>query len=338
MPTLDQEIDQIIVDEKIGNEPANEEPVDGEKPEATPEKPEEAPEEPKPADPAEPDDGTPAEGEKPEPEKPTEPEKPADKPVEDNKPSATEVVEQSKTLIENLNIADQVFDDHGQVRKFEDIVPVGAFLASQLNPVKVVDKDGKEHEFLVIADVPDDFEPKNLKEKLKLESGINKNELKFDQAVQTYNGAKEQYGLETTAMADANGHNTTLANEYKQMAKDGLVPEVEGDPNDPTFADSAAVKELDSILAWMSAKNAELEKKGLGQINSLYVAKQLMDSETVKEKKDDTKKTIDQQRKAVASLSARPASTNSSEKKRPAAPSMPMPNYIESLIAEEGLR
>ncbi len=353
MPQLDQEVDAIIAEEKIDNSTlANEEPK-GDDDASVPADPTPTTDPvDDPASPDEPKDDTPSEDggkddtepktEEPKPKEPeTVPATPEPAPNVDEK-SPTETVSEAQTLIQNLKLTDdKIFNQDGSVKPWAEVVPAGAYLAAQLQPVKVVDKEGKEHEFLLISDVekafPDGFEAKNNLEQLKFEKNIMANESKFDQAVDTYKQAEAQYTKETNAMVQQASDNERINKEYRAMADQGLVPKVEGDPNDPKFLEQAAVKELDKILGWMDAKNKENQAKGLGQIQSLYVAKQLMDIEGVKVTKDDKAKEIDKERKEVASLSA--SGTPGEDKpKQQSAPNVPMSTFAEQLIQAEGLR
>lgn len=255
--------------------------------------------------------------------------------------SASETVQEAKTFLQNLNVSpDQVFNEDGTVKPFEDIVPAGKYLASQLEPVKVTDKDGKTHEFLLLSEVeeafPDGFEAKNNIEQMKFQNAILGNEKKFEEAVKTYNSAKTQYTQETNAIVQAQSDNTRLRSEYESMANAGLVPKIEGSPDDPKFLESAAVKELDKILTYMETQNKELKSKGLGQITSLYVAKQLMDVGTTKTQNDDKKSKVIADRKEVASLTSSP--TPDKGDKKQSYSDVPLSRLAESIIAEEGLR
>jgi hypothetical protein len=254
-------------------------------------------------------------------------------------PSASDQVAEAKSFMENLNANGyEVLDKEGKVRPFEEVVPTGAYLAAQLNPVKVTGKDGKQHEFLLINDVekvfPDGFEAKNNIEQLKFERGIMANENKFETAVKTYEQAKETYAQEVGEYTSIQSSNTALANEYVAMAEAGLVPKV-GDPTSPS---KEATQELDSILEYMNTKNAELAKQGLGQINSLWVAKQFMDKDAKTDETKEKAKTIDQQRKSVASLSSTPTAGNDKDTKKRGAPDLPLNQYVEQLIASENLK
>lgn len=316
-------------EEKEGEKPKDEEPVsDGTEPPKTPEKEEEEVPAPTP-----------------------EPEKPAVTEEEPSKP-ASQVVEEAKGVLGDLNLTtDKLYDETGRVKEFEAIVPPGAFLASKLTPVKVVDKEGKTHEFLLISDVekafPDGFEAKNNIEQLKFERGLMSNENKFEQAVVEYNGLKSQFQQEAIALITSQAEQSRIASEYKTMADMGMVPKLDKSPNDPAFAESEAVKELDRILDWRAKKNAELKKQGLGEVTSLFVAKQLMDQETVNNpahaEAEKKKQDIIEQRKKAASLSAAPPSNapgkDVKEKQAEAIKaSLPMSSYIETLIEDEGIK
>lgn len=254
-----------------------------------------------------------------------------------------EQVEKAKSIISELqdNGAD-VFDKDGNPKKFEDVVPAGPYFLSVLNPVKVVDKSGKTHEFLLLTDVekkfPDGFEAKSNIEQMKFEKAIMANESKFEDAIGRYNEAKAVYQEEVTDRQQESKANQSIADEYKAMAKSGMVPKV-GDPDDPDFKDSEAVKTLDTLLTWMDTKNAELKKQGLGQITSLYVAKQLMDIDENKDEKQKNKQEIDKQRKDTARLNKSPDNGTKDDSKSKKIPSsQPMSTYIEQLLAEEDIK
>lgn len=256
--------------------------------------------------------------------------------------SSTETVEEAKGLIENLNLSeDQIIDPQGNIKPWEELVPAGAYLASQLEPIKVTDKEGKTHEFLLLSDVerdfPNGFEAKNNIEQMKFEMAIRDNEAKFKEAVGTYNEAKTRYTQETSAMVQAQSDNARIAKEYRAMADQGLVPKIEGDPNDPKFLESAAVKELNKILNWMDETNKTNKEKGLGQISSIYIAKQLMAADANKTERGDKAKEIDKERKEVASLTSSPAPSTKDNKPK-AAPDIPMARFAEQIIASEGLK
>ncbi len=336
---INQDVDSIIAEENINDSSPSvipdEVPVTTDdtstldKPADEPEVPE-VPEEPK--------------GDEPEAPKPDEP-KEEDKTTEPVTPkeeerSPTETIAEAKTLIQNLELTDdKIFAEDGTVRPWNDIVPAGPYLASQLEPVIVTDKEGKVHEFMLLSDVekafPEGFEAKNNLEQMKFERNIMSNETKFDEAIKTYEGAKSRYEQETGSLVESRASSERIGSEYKAMADQGLVPKV-GDPNDPKFNESDAVKELNNIMTWMNTKNTELASKGLGKIDSLYVAKQLMDAEGNVTAKDDKKKDIINERNEVASLSANTAP--GSETKRPQHHDIPMSRLADSIIAEEGLR
>lgn len=349
MASLAQDVDAIIEEEKLGNDSAfeeHEENKDADKSEDTESGSEDDKGESEASseehDSSESDEGKEADEGDSEEQKSDEDrseEKPTDK-VEDG-PSASDQVAKAKSFMENLNANGyQVLDDKGNTRSFEEVVPPGAYLAAQLSPIKVTDKDGKSHEFLLISDVekafPEGFEAKNNIEQLKFERGIMANENKFESAVATYNQAKETYAKEVGEYSSTQQTNASRANEYRAMADKGLVPKIEGDTNDPN---NAAVKELDRILEFMNSKNEELAKDGMGKIDSLWVAKQLMDREEKADETKDKAKNIDQQRKAVASLSSTPTAGNDKgTDKKPDYSSLPMNQFAEQLIAQEGLK
>ncbi len=262
-----------------------------------------------------------------------------EKEAESDERSASETIEEARTLIGNLNLTeDKIFNDDGSVKPWNEVVPAGAYLASQLEPVKVTDKDGKVHEFMLLSDVekafPSGFEAKNNIEQMKFERQILANETKFDEAVKTYQDAEAQYNRETGSIVENRSESTRISNEYKAMADAGLVPKV-GDPSDPKFGESDAVKELNGLLEYMDKKNAELAKQGLGQVTSLYIAKQLMDAEGSKVEKEDKKQQIINERQEVASLSSSPTPAEQTKKVQY---DIPMSRLADSIIAEEGLR
>lgn len=330
-----QDVDSIIAEENLtDSQSATEEPVTPETPEVTPEAPEVTPETPEVPE-------TPKDEEAP--ETPVEPEKAPETPVTPEEPSKspTETIQEAQTLISNLNLTeDKIFDESGNVKPFTDVVPAGAYLASQLSPVKVTDKNGKEHEFMLISDVeklfPEGFEAKNNLEQMRFQQAILANETAFQNAVKTYENAKVQYTKETNDLVQSRGENERIGKEYKAMAEAGLVPKIEGDANDPKFLESAAVKELNGLLEYMDKTNKELASKGLGQINSLYVAKQLRDQEATAEKKQDNKDKTIQARQEVASLSASPTPSDSG--KKPPLPDVPLSRLADEIIAQEGLK
>lgn len=259
--------------------------------------------------------------------------------VESDERSPTETITEAKSLIQNLNLTEEkIFNQDGSVKPWAEVVPAGAYFASQLNPVTVTDKEGKTHEFMLISDVekafPNGFEAKNNIEQMKFERQIVSNENKFDEAVKIYRDAEARYKQETGDLVENRTSQSQVANEYKAMADQGLVPKV-GDPNDPKFGESEAVKELNKILEWKDKTNAENAKKGLGQITSLYVAKQLMDTEVNKVQKEDKSKAIDKERKEVASLSSSPTPDTGEKQKHQY---VPMSRLADSIIASEGLR
>lgn len=336
MPGLDQEADAIIAEEGLTNDTSatEEPPVVDDAPNDTP-----VVEDDKPAEPPVVDDKD-AHVDEPN----TPPANPVAEPpaVEIPDTSATETVQEAKTFLDNLNLSiNDVVQQDGSIRPFEEVISAGQYLASQLTPVKVVDDAGKTHEFLLLDDVerafPDGFKAKNNIEQLKFEKGIMANEQAFDSAVKTYNGAKETYTKETSAIAQAQSDNARLRSEYTAMADAGLVPKIEGDPSDPKFLESAAVKELNTILNYMETKNKELSSKGLGTVTSLYVAKQLMQTEGDKAQKDDKKQSIINERKEVASLTNAPSSADTN-KPKPSNNNIPLSRLADMIIQEEGLR
>lgn len=313
MPNLEQEVDAIIAEENITDATpavAADEPVV------------EEPEAPAVEEPAAPVAETPV-AETPEEVEPTN--LVAPKPVS----TATAPVQFDES---------KAFDEQGNVRPFTEAVNIGEYLSSQIKPVEVVGKDGKTYQFNTIKDVeeqfPEGFEAKNSIEKLRFESAIVANEAKFNSAVDRLHEAEQQYQEYTTSAIETRRSNEAIVSEYRAMAEQGLVPKV-GDPNDPNFGESPAVKELNAIMAWKDATNAENAKKGLGQITSLYVAKQLMDAEGSKVEKVDESKRIIQERNEVASLSASPTPDTG---KRPVQPDVPLSRLADEIIASEGLR
>lgn len=333
MPGLDQDVDAIILEEGLDNtQSATEEPTQTPTDTPTPDEP------PKPEEPA------------PEPQQPADPEKeteaPEPKPEEPAKPvepdnSKSEAVAEAKSFIENLKLTqEQVFNQDGTAKPFEEVVKPGEYLLSQLEPVKVTDKDGNVHEFLLLDDVkekfPDGFEAKNNIEQMQFERAINNNENKFQDAINTYRNAKEAYTSETSQIAEARTTQTQLRSEYTAMADAGLVPKVDVDPKDPKFNESAAVKELDKILGFMQTENEKLAEKGLGQITSLYVAKQLMDNQAAAAKTDEQKQQIVNERKEVASLTSSPTPDTPTTAKN--LTNVPMSRLADEIIAQEGLK
>lgn len=261
--------------------------------------------------------------------------------VEPEGKSPSETVQEAQTLLSTLDLTvDKVIDQEGNVKPFEEVVPAGAYLAAQLEPIQVTDKDGKVHEFLLLSDVekafPDGFEAKNNIEQMKFERAIVNNEEKFDKAVKSYEGAKAQYTKETNDIVQARSDNERIRSEYMSMAEQGLVPKVEGDPNDPKFLEQPAVKELNKLLEWQEAKNKELKTQGLGQISSLWVAKQLMDIEGKTVKTDQDKQDIINERKEVASLTKSGTPTKDSPKQT--INDVPMSRLADEIIAQENLK
>lgn len=269
---------------------------------------------------------------------PEEEQKPEEKPVEPTE-SASKTVEEAKSFIQNLNLTeDKIFNTDGTVKEWREVVPAGKFLASQLEPVVVTDKDGKTHEFMLLSDVekafPDGFEAKNNIEQMRFQQAILDNEGKFKAAVQSYNDAEQRYKEDTSKLVEQRSDNTRLASEYRAMAEQGLVPKV-GDPSDPKFNESDAVKEMNKILDWMDKTNAENAEKGLGKVTSLYYAKQLMDLEGSKVEKDNKKQEVINERQQVASLSSSPTPA---QDKKAAPPDVPMSRLADDIIASEGLK
>ena len=322
--TLSQDVDAIISEENITDaSPSvvpNEEPITPE-PE-TPEQPEvpETPETPEvPADP----------------ENPETPEVP-EVPVVDESLVADPA---PRAPVSNVKFdQEKMFDEQGNIREFKDVADIGQYLASQIKPVEVVGKDGKTYQFNTIADYREQF-PEGLEvrdgiEKARLERGLVENEDKFNLAVEKIEEAKSQYEQYTNEIVQTQERNNTVASEYRAMADAGLVPKV-GDPKDPKFGESEAVKELNTILEFMETKNAELAKQGIPPINSLYVAKQFMDTAGTQVEKTNRAQQIIQERSEVASLSQTPP-PEQSQQRAPA--DIPMSRLADSIIAEEGLR
>lgn len=336
--TLSQEVDSIIAEENINDSVPAITPDEPQEPDTPAEQPTDQPVDGDPADPGD----KPADGESTDPEAPKDPEAP-EAPKEEPKVeerSPTETITEAKTLIENLQLSeDKVFNQDGSVRPWTEVVPAGAYLASQLEPVVVTDKEGKQHEFMLISDVekafPEGFEAKNNLEQMKFEKQIMANESKFDDAVKTYKQAESRYNEETGGIVQARQEQKRIGDEYRAMADQGLVPKIVGDASDPKFAESAAVKELNNLMTWMDKKNTENAAKGLGQISSLYVAKQLMDSENGQVQKVDKAKQIIQERQEVASLSSSPTPDQGNKQK---VQDIPMSRLADAIIAEEGLR
>jgi hypothetical protein len=336
---MNREADAIIAEENLDDSTPAVDPVDTQPTENNEEQPKDDEQE-QPSDQEEqPKDSEAQEDPKDEPKDNPKNEPKNDEPAQPEK-SSTERVNEARSFIEGLNLtSDKVFREDGTVRPWREVVPAGEFLAAQLEPVVVTDKDGKQHEFLLLSDVekafPEGFEAKNNIEQMKFERAILDNENTFKNAVRTYNDAESRYNQETAQISQSRASEQNLVNEYKAMAKQGLVPEV-GDPKDPKFSESDAVKEMDRILTWMEKVNQENAKNGLGQITSLYVAKQLMDTEAAKEAKQDQAKQIDKDRKEVASLS--PTPIGGEEKKPQPVNDIPMSRLADEIIASEGLR
>lgn len=343
MTSLNQEVDSIIAAEGIDNSipavapddtndtpPENNDtntPPDDNKPDDTSEnKPEEKPEE------NTPDEENKNDAE----EKPEEPKIDTSVPnVDVGKP------QDANTFLQGLNLTDdKVFTESGDVKEFREVVNIGEYLANEVPKLTFTGKDGKQYEFRTLKDVedqfPDGFEAKNNIEQLKFNSAILSNEAKFKNAVETLKSAEEQYTKETNAIVQARSDNDRIGKEYRAMAEQGLVPKVEGDPSDPKFLEQPAIKELDKILNWMETKNKELREKGLGQINSVYVAKQLMDTDTNKSSNDDKKNEIINQREEAASISNTPPSDGGNKKQTYS--NIPMSRLADEIIAQEGLR
>lgn len=345
--------DSIIEDEQITNDPVTPDPTptpDDTTPPDNPEPPkdDDNPSDPEPTaddkkpeddkDPVEPRDDEPKPDETKEPEVPTAPPLPTEPPK-----SESQVQEEATTLLQTLELTDdKVFTDNGEVRPFTEVVPVGEFLAKQLEPITVVDKEGNEHQFTILDEVkekfPNGFEARNNIEQMEFQQAIMQNTTKFRELVGTYNKANEQYTKETNMIVQQRSDNARIREEYNSMAKQGLVPKVEGDPNDPKFLEQPAVKELDKLLQWQETKNAELRAQGLGQINSLWVAKQLMDAEAGNKANDEKKEKIVQDRKQVASLTATGTPTPEKDAPKNVPQNVPMSRLADEIIAQEGLR
>lgn len=348
MSKLDQEVDELIHEEKLepgitldeeqGQSDTEEKEDDQEKQENQEDKSDDSGDD----DNESSDDGGDGDEEKEDGESDENDESEDEDEDEEDKPDLEKEVEQAKSLINQLqeNGAD-VFDEQGNPKKFEEVVPAGAYFLSVLEPVKVTDKEGKTHEFLLLSDVekkfPDGFEAKNNIEQMKFEKAIMGNEGKFDDAIKRYEEAKGVYEEEVKTTQQESKTNESIASEYKAMAEAGLVPKI-GDPKDPGFKDSDAVKELDKLLTWIDTKNEELKKKGLGQITSLYVAKQLMDIDDNKEDKNKKKEEIVEKRKGVARLTKTPEGGDKGNDKKKPTPSQPMSTFIENLLEEEDIK
>lgn len=331
--TLNQDVDAIIAEENINDSvpaAAPDEPI-APNPEDTSDEPADKPNESNPADPVDKAD----------------PDKPADPPKDPVEPEAPKEEEPSNVVTPKASPSNtapvqfdesKMFDEQGNVRPFAEVVKVGEYLASQIQPVNVVGEDGKTYSFHTIKDVeeqfPDGFKAKNNMEKLRFESAIVANDNKFNDAVGKLREAEQEYQQYTTQAVETRKANESIASEYKAMADQGLVPKV-GDPNDPKFGESAAVKELNKIIEWRDATNAKNAEKGLGQIQSLYVAKQLMDAEGSKVEKEDKSKQIHQERVEVASLSSSPSPDTG---KKPPVQDIPMSRLADEIIASENLK
>lgn len=331
--TLNQEVDSIIAEENLsdanlaGEETPSDIQPEGDQPNTTPADGAPAPGSDEPADEA-------PKTEEPKEDKPTEQEKVAEEQPSNvvspkSTPSAPAPVQFDQS---------KIFDEQGNARPFTEVVKVGEYLATQIQPVEVVGKDGKTYSFNTIHDVetqfPDGFEAKNNLEKLKFESAIVANDNKFNEAVSKLKEAEQEYSQYTSEVAESRKTNESLANEYRAMADQGLVPKV-GDPRDPKFGESEAVKEMNRILEWMDKTNAENAEKGLGKISSLYYAKQLMDLEGDKVEKENKKQDVINERQHVASLSSSPTPTDD---KKPPAPDIPLSRLADDIIQSEGLR
>lgn len=328
--TLGQDVDSIIAEENINDsvpaiapdEPAPENPDEPETPpENTPANPDGEPDVPKPED---------------TPEDKVEPKDPVEEPEPDDNVVTPKA---APTSIAPVQFDEsRMFDEQGNVRPFTEVVKVGEYLASQIKPVEVVGEDGKTYSFNTINDVetqfPDGFKAKNNMEKLRFESAIVANENKFNDAVGKLREAEQEYQQYTTEALETRKANESIATEYRAMADQGLVPKV-GDPNDPKFGESAAVKELNKLIAWRDATNAKNAEKGLGQIQSLYVAKQLMDIEGSKVEKEDKSKQIHNERVEVASLSSSPTPTTAQQNQYQ---DVPLSRLADEIIQSEGLK
>lgn len=322
---LTQEVDALIAEENISD--ANPSVIPDEVP------PVETPEEP-----AAPAVDVPAEvpAEEAPVEKPEPKEEPVEKPVEEPTQVAdpTPAPTPSKVKFDEA----KMFDEQGNARPFKEVVQVGEYLASQIRPVEVVGKDGQKYQFNTVNDYreqfPDGLELKDGIERARLEKGLVDNDAKFNEAINNLREAEEQYNQYTQETIQTRESQTQIANEYKAMADQGLVPKV-GDPNDPKFGESEAVKELNNIMAWMDKTNTENATKGLGKITSLYVAKQLMDGETAKEDKTKKASQIIQERNEVASLSSSPTPDQG---KKQQYQNIPMSRLADQIIASENLR
>lgn len=265
-----------------------------------------------------------------------------EQPKIDATPPPVEVKPQDPvTFLQSLDLTeDKILKEDGSIKEFKEVVNVGQYLNSQITPIEVTGKDGQKYTFSLLSDVeekfPDGFEAKNNIEQLKFNSAIMSNESKFNNAIETLKSAEAQYTKETSAFVQAKNDNERIGKEYRAMADAGLVPKVEGDPSDPKFLDQPAIKELDKILNYMDTKNKELAEKGLGQITSVYIGKQMMENESKSSEKDNKKQDIINQRNEVASLSATPSSDDG--KKKQTYTNVPMSRLADEIIAQEGLR
>lgn len=330
--TLGQDVDAIIAEENINDT------VPAVDPNEVPEEPSE-PIAPVEGEPTEVVDPTPPPDPDNTPETEGEPEKPAEEPATPQDESTVVAPKVTPTATAPVQLDEtRMFDEQGNVRPFNEVVSIGEYLASQIQPVEVVGKDGKTYSFNTISDVetqfPDGFEAKNNLEKLKFESAIVANENKFNDAVGHLKEAEQQYQEYTTTAVQTRQEQESIAKEYRAMADQGLVPKV-GDPNDPKFSESEAVKELNKLIEWRDATNAKNAEKGLGQIQSLYVAKQLMDAEGAVVQKEDKGKQIHNERVEVASLSSSPTPTTAQQNQYQ---DVPLSRLADEIIASEGLR
>jgi hypothetical protein len=247
-----------------------------------------------------------------------------------------QITVEARTLFKALDLTeDKVLNERGEVTPFKNIINPGEYISRQVKPVTVTDKEGKTHVFNLLSEVeeqfPNGFEAKNNIEQLKFNQAIMANETAFRDAVNTYNNAEKQYQQEVNSLKEERANSQKLSSEYESMANAGLVPKHDASKGDK----SEAVAELTNIMAFMETKNAELAKMGVGRIDSLYVAKQLMDIESKKEEKNEKKEKIITQRTNVASLGK---NSNQDDTLIPYPKDVSIGKLADMIIEREGLR
>ena len=141
--TLTQDVDSIIAEENINDSVPAITPDEPQEPTPPTDEPAEQPVEGNDPDPIDQPD-EPANPEE-EPKSPETPEAPKEDKVEERSP--TETITEAKSLIENLQLTeDRVFNQDGSVKPWTEVVPAGAYLASQLEPVVVYRYNVLSHE------------------------------------------------------------------------------------------------------------------------------------------------------------------------------------------------